>query len=91
MVPEYRIAGAIPFQTTLKEGAAHTFRPVTLTREDTALLQYTGGTTGVAKGAVLSHGNICANMLQAKEWIKFQLRRAKKPSSPRCRFTTSLP
>lgn len=73
MVPEYRISGAIPFQTTLKEGAAHTFRPVTLTREDTALLQYTGGTTGVAKGAVLSHGNICANMLQAKEWIKFQL------------------
>ena len=78
MVPEYRISGAIPFQTTLKEGAAHTFRPVTLTREDTALLQYTGGTTGVAKGAVLSHGNICANMLQAKEWIKFQLREGKE-------------
>lgn len=78
MVPEYRIFGAIPFQTTLKEGAAHTFRPVTLTREDTALLQYTGGTTGVAKGAVLSHGNICANMLQAKEWIKNQLREGKE-------------
>ena len=78
MVPEYRISGAIPFQTTQKEGAAHTFRPVTLTREDTALLQYTGGTTGVAKGAVLSHGNICANMLQAKEWIKFQLREGKE-------------
>ena len=79
MVPEYRISGAIPFQTTLKEGAAHTFRPVTLTREDTALLQYTGGTTGVTKGAILSHGNICANMLQAKEWIKFQLREGKEP------------
>ena len=78
MVPEYRIPGAIPFQTTLKEGAAHTFSPVTLTREDTALLQYTGGTTGVAKGAILSHGNICANMLQAKEWIKFQLREGKE-------------
>ena len=78
MVPEYRISGAIPFQKTLKEGAAHTFRPVTLTREDTALLQYTGGTTGVAKGAVLSHGNICANMLQAKEWIKNQLREGKE-------------
>ena len=78
MVPEYRISGAIPFQTTLKEGAAHIFRPVTLTREDTALLQYTGGTTGVAKGAVLSHGNICANMLQAKEWIKNQLREGKE-------------
>lgn len=78
MVPEYRISGVIPFQTTLKEGAAHTFRPVTLTREDTALLQYTGGTTGVAKGAILSHGNICANMLQAKEWIKNQLREGKE-------------
>ena len=78
MVPEYRISGAIPFQTTQKEGAAHTFRPVTLTREDTALLQYTGGTTGVAKGAILSHGNICANMLQAKEWIKNQLREGKE-------------
>ena len=78
MVPEYRISGAIPFQTPLKEGAAHTFRPVTLTREDTALLQYTGGTTGVAKGAILSHGNICANMLQAKEWIKNQLREGKE-------------
>lgn len=78
MVPEYRISGAIPFQTTLKEGAAHTFRPVTLTREDTALLQYTGGTTGVAKGAILSHGNICTNMLQAKEWIKNQLREGKE-------------
>ena len=78
MVPEYCISDTIPFQTALKEGAAHTFRPVTLTREDTALLQYTGGTTGVAKGAVLSHGNICANMLQAKEWIKNQLREGKE-------------
>ena len=69
MVPEYRISDTIPFQTALKEGAAHTFHPVSLTREDTALLQYTGGTTGVAKGAILSHGNICANMQQAAEWI----------------------
>ena len=69
MVPEYRISDTIPFQMALKEGAAHTFRPVSLTREDTALLQYTGGTTGVAKGAILSHGNICANMQQAAEWI----------------------
>ena len=78
MVPEYRISDTIPFQTTLKEGAAHTFRPVTLTREDTALLQYTGGTTGVAKGAILSHGNICANMQQAAEWIVNLLRPGKE-------------
>ena len=78
MVPEYRISDTIPFQTALKEGAAHTFRPVSLTREDTALLQYTGGTTGVAKGAVLSHGNICANMQQAAEWIVNLLRPGKE-------------
>ena len=78
MVPEYCISDTIPFQTALKEGAAHTFRPVTLTREDTALLQYTGGTTGVAKGAILSHGNICANMQQAAEWIVNLLRPGKE-------------
>ena len=79
MVPEYRISDTIPFQTALKEGAAHTFRPVSLTREDTALLQYTGGTTGVAKGAILSHGNICANMQQAAEWIVNLLQPGKEP------------
>ena len=78
MVPEYRISDTIPFQMALKEGAAHTFRPVSLTREDTALLQYTGGTTGVAKGAILSHGNICANMQQAAEWIVNLLRPGKE-------------
>ena len=78
MVPEYRIPNAITFQTALKKGAANTFKPVELTRDDTALLQYTGGTTGLAKGAVLSHGNICANMLQAKEWIKNSLHEGKE-------------
>ena len=78
MVPEYRIPNTVTFQTALKQGAANTFKPVELTRDDTALLQYTGGTTGLAKGAVLTHGNICANMLQAKEWIKNQLREGKE-------------
>ena len=78
MVPEYRIPNAITFQTALKQGAANTFKPVELTRDDTALLQYTGGTTGLAKGAVLTHGNICANMLQAKEWIKNSLHEGKE-------------
>lgn len=78
MVPEYRIPNTITFQMALKQGAANTFKPVELTRDDTALLQYTGGTTGLAKGAVLSHGNICANMLQAKEWIKNSLHEGKE-------------
>ena len=77
-VPEYRIPNAVPFQTAMKQGAVLPFTKVDITREDTAFLQYTGGTTGVAKGAVLSHGNICANMLQAKEWIRNQLREGKE-------------
>lgn len=73
MIPDYRIDGAIRFNDALAAGAQHTFHPVPLTLEDTAFLQYTGGTTGVAKGAILSHGNICANMLQAGEWIKAKI------------------
>ena len=73
MVPDYRIAGAIPFKQAMAQGAAQAFMPVALERGDTAFLQYTGGTTGVAKGAVLSHGNICANMMQGAEWIQNQL------------------
>ena len=73
MVADYRITGAIPFKQAMAQGAAQAFMPVALARGDTAFLQYTGGTTGVAKGAVLSHGNICANMMQGAEWIQNQL------------------
>ena len=78
MVPAYHIKNAIPFQTAMKQGAAQPFQKVELTRSDTAFLQYTGGTTGVAKGAVLSHGNIGANMMQAAEWIKSRLRQGEE-------------
>lgn len=73
MVPNYHLPQAVGFKDALQKGAAHPFREVPLTLEDPAFLQYTGGTTGVAKGAVLTHGNICANMLQAGEWIKAKL------------------
>nr|WP_256473471.1 AMP-binding protein [Neisseria sp. HSC-16F19] len=73
MVPEYRIAHAVPFKQALAQGQVQTFRPVPLVLEDLAFLQYTGGTTGVAKGAELTHGNIVANMQQAHEWIKSKL------------------
>ena len=69
-VPNYRIPGAHTFKQALAQGAAQPPQPVDIGRSDLALLQYTGGTTGVAKGAMLSHGNICANMQQAGEWIK---------------------
>lgn len=78
MVPNYQISGSVSFKQALSKGAAHTFKPIALTREDLAFLQYTGGTTGVAKGAMLTHGNICANMLQAGEWIKNRLQAGKE-------------
>lgn len=70
MVPEYDLPGARWFKQCLAEGEVAKFQPASLTHSDIAFLQYTGGTTGVAKGAVLTHENIVANMLQARAWIK---------------------
>ncbi|MDO8447216.1 MAG: AMP-binding protein [Rhodoferax sp.] len=69
MVPEWKIAGAIEFNATLREGRGQTLHHVPLSHSDIAFLQYTGGTTGVAKGAVLSHGNMVANLQQVGAWI----------------------
>ncbi|GLS04276.1 long-chain-fatty-acid--CoA ligase [Chitiniphilus shinanonensis] len=69
MVPAYSLPGHIGFNDALVRGARHAFRPVELKLEDLAFLQYTGGTTGVAKGAMLTHRNIVANMQQAHAWI----------------------
>ncbi|ATD67613.1 long-chain-fatty-acid--CoA ligase [Luteimonas chenhongjianii] len=69
MVPDYAIHGAIRFREALALGHEHELPPVTITLDDIAFLQYTGGTTGVAKGAMLTHRNLVANMLQASEWI----------------------
>jgi long-chain acyl-CoA synthetase len=68
-VPPWRIAGAIQLKAALRAGRAERFDQVALGHEDIAFLQYTGGTTGVAKGAILTHGNIVANVLQASAWI----------------------
>jgi long-chain acyl-CoA synthetase len=69
MVPDWRIADAIEFETVLKEGGRQTLDAVPLGLEDIAFLQYTGGTTGVAKGAMLTHGNLVANAQQLSAWI----------------------
>ena len=69
MVPAWRIQGAIPLRQILKQGANHTLDDVELKHDDLAFLQYTGGTTGVAKGAMLSHGNMISNLLQAGSWL----------------------
>lgn len=69
MVPAWSIPSAINFKDALATGNGATFKKADITLEDTAFLQYTGGTTGVAKGADLTHGNIVANMVQARAWL----------------------
>ncbi|MEE9100161.1 MULTISPECIES: long-chain-fatty-acid--CoA ligase FadD2 [Pseudomonas] len=64
MVPEYNLPQAVSFKDALRQGRGHGLQPVKVGLEDIAVLQYTGGTTGVAKGAMLTHGNLVANMQQ---------------------------
>ncbi len=70
MVPAWNIPGHITFRRVLERGAAHKLEPVEVNQSDLAFLQYTGGTTGVAKGAMLLHQNIIANLQQAHAWIR---------------------
>jgi len=74
MVPPYSLDNAIGFNAVLEEGASLSLSTPTLNHEDIAFLQYTGGTTGVSKGAVLTHKNIISNMLQIREWMSPKLK-----------------
>ncbi len=69
MIKPYHFNTPISFRKALSQGAQKTFSRVRITLEDTAFLQYTGGTTGVAKGAILTHSNMVSNVLQARAWI----------------------
>jgi long-chain acyl-CoA synthetase len=69
MVPDYEIPGAVRFRDTLVIGQLKTLPTVEISSQDIAFLQYTGGTTGVSKGAMLTHRNLVANMQQASAWI----------------------
>ncbi|MCH6482087.1 long-chain fatty acid--CoA ligase [Pseudoxanthomonas sp. LH2527] len=69
MVPDYDIPGTVRFKDTLTLGQLHTLPDVDIDSGDIAFLQYTGGTTGVAKGAMLTHRNLVANMQQAGVWV----------------------
>ncbi|MEO8302584.1 MAG: AMP-binding protein [Betaproteobacteria bacterium] len=69
MVPAWHIDGAIRLRAALARGAAASLKPPDIAREDLAFLQYTGGTTGVSKGAMLTHRNILANVEQTGVWI----------------------
>jgi long-chain acyl-CoA synthetase len=73
MVPEWHIQGAVSFHEALRVGRGHGCRPVDLNPDDLACLQYTGGTTGVAKGAMLTHRNLVANVQQVAAWISRDL------------------
>jgi len=70
LVPHYSLPNAVRFNAALKEGANYTLKEPEIAPEDTAFLQYTGGTTGVAKGATLTHRNVVANTLQCDAWLQ---------------------
>ena len=69
MVPAFHLPDAVRFPRALEEGRGKPLRPSGAGRDDAAFLQYTGGTTGVAKGATLSHGNVVSNLQQTSSWI----------------------
>ncbi|MGN8133880.1 long-chain fatty acid--CoA ligase [Paraburkholderia sp. 22099] len=69
MVPAWSLPGHVKFNTAVAQGARQSFKPVQQRPDDVAFLQYTGGTTGVAKGATLLHRNLIANVLQSEVWL----------------------
>ncbi|MGF6598968.1 long-chain acyl-CoA synthetase [Paraburkholderia sp. GAS448] len=69
MVPAWSLPGHIRFNDAVAEGARQTFKPVQQGPDDVAFLQYTGGTTGVSKGATLLHRNLVSNVLQSQVWL----------------------
>src|SRR5665647_1419041 len=70
MIPDYKLPDVLSFKECLNKGKESAFNKPEVKLDDIAFLQYTGGTTGVAKGAVLTHKNIVSNMVQARAWIK---------------------
>ncbi len=73
MVPAYQLPGAVSFNDALQRGSRSPFKSVPLSGKDLAFIQYTGGTTGVSKGAMLTHRNIIANLEMNYEWMKPKL------------------
>ena len=69
MVPAYDLPNAISFKSVLKDNSGKSPKQVNITHKEMAFLQYTGGTTGVSKGAILTHGNICSQLSQVDGWL----------------------
>ena len=78
MIPEWNLPGAVSFNQALSLGHQHGFTPVEVANTDIALLQYTGGTTGVSKGAMLTHRNVLSNVNQTGYWIGSQARQCQE-------------
>jgi long-chain acyl-CoA synthetase len=89
MVPAYKLTGSITFKQALQLGSQHRFETVPSNHYDIAFLQYTGGTTGVSKGAVLTNKNMVANLQQASAWIQDAVERVKNPDEKT--IITALP
>ena len=79
LVPAWTLAGHVTFSQVLSQGAGKKLKPVSVGPDDNAFLQYTGGTTGVSKGATLSHGNVLSNVEQNKAWIDVAFRNRPEP------------
>lgn len=69
MVPSFKLPGAVAFNNALAKGSKQSLKPVDINGDDVAFLQYTGGTTGLAKGAIILHRNMVANVAQAEQWM----------------------
>jgi len=78
LVPTWRLPGAVPWRQAMAAGRGHVFDEIPIAPADLAFLQYTGGTTGVAKGAMLTHGNMVANVMQVGAWIAPKLQDGKE-------------
>lgn len=89
LVPAFSLPTAVRFNAAMAKGAAGTFKKVTVKPDDIAVLQYTGGTTGISKGAVLLHRNLVANMLQSDVWFQPALK--KVPVDEQVTFVCALP
>jgi long-chain acyl-CoA synthetase len=89
LVPAWSLPQAVSFKHVLADGARLTLKPVTVGQDDVAFLQYTGGTTGVSKGAVLLHKHVIANVLQNEAWFAPTL--AKLPAGAQAQFVCALP
>ncbi|AZO41081.1 long-chain fatty acid--CoA ligase [Mesorhizobium sp. M7D.F.Ca.US.005.01.1.1] len=89
MVPAWSLPGHVKFNAALKAGAGATFKPAKTAAGDVAFLQYTGGTTGVSKGATLLHSNVLANVAQNAQWMEDAYTIKPKPAHPN--FICALP